>query len=124
MVLLLNSILAYAIPDVPNNLALQRLREKQLQRELEFYDDEDDDEEEGGDDFDGFGDDESGDANRAESGAANDGCAGSGAFRQPRGRKKSMTLGQALRMRTATGGKRRPTAMGRKSSMVGPMVHD
>ena len=36
LVLLLNSILAYAIPDVPNNLKTQLLRERQLQREIEF----------------------------------------------------------------------------------------
>lgn len=36
LVLLLNSILAYAIPDIPNNLKTQLLREKQLEREIEF----------------------------------------------------------------------------------------
>ena len=36
MVLLINSVLAYAIPDIPNNLKTQLLRERQLHRELEF----------------------------------------------------------------------------------------
>ena len=45
MVLVLNSILAYAIPDIPSNLKTQILRENQLKRELQYVhsDDEDDD---------------------------------------------------------------------------------
>ena len=35
-VLVLTTFLAYAIPDIPNNLKTQQLREEQLQKELQF----------------------------------------------------------------------------------------
>ena len=125
MVLLLNSILAYAIPDLPNNLALQKLREKQLQKEIEFYDEMEDG---GGDDdgldagFDGISMEGGGTPDDAESGVSLG--PNSGGFKRV-GRKKSMTLGQALRMRTGTaGGRGGGGGGGRRSSMVGPMALD
>ena len=115
--LVLNSILAYAIPDVPANLTTQLLREKQLQRELQYNHSDDDQSDGDDDDQDRLWDEEEEEPHYEndfessftdldpESGTGGDALSRKSgrksSSRRQRRRSTSLSLGQALRMRTA-----------------------